>query len=175
DGAFDFANLLTDNIERIEILRGPQSTLYGSDAIGGVIQIITKKGKGRPSPYLKAEGGSLDTFKITGGINGGSERVDYSLSASRLETAGISAANEKRGNGERDGYRNTTVAAKLGLTPWSNLGLDVIVHYNNAHADLDDFKCLDSFCATSLLVDDPNSTQDTEQLFVRGQGRLSLF
>jgi vitamin B12 transporter len=175
DGAFDFANLLTDNIERIEILRGPQSTLYGSDAIGGVIHIITKKGKGRSSPYLKAEGGSLDTFKIIGGINGGSERGDYSLSASRLETAGISAANEERGNGERDGYRNTTVAARLGLTPWPTLGLNIILRYNNAHADLDEFKCLDIFCATSLLVDDPNSTQDTEQLLVRGQGQLSLF
>ena len=59
--SFDFASLATDNIERIEIVRGPGSTLYGSDALGGVINIITRKGSGKPRVTLSAEGGSFDT------------------------------------------------------------------------------------------------------------------
>lgn len=58
DGRFDFGNLVTDNIERIEIVRGSQSTLYGSDAIGGVIHIITKRGAGRPQFGIFGEGGN---------------------------------------------------------------------------------------------------------------------
>ncbi|MBM4308851.1 MAG: TonB-dependent receptor, partial [Deltaproteobacteria bacterium] len=68
--SFDFANLTVDNVERIEILRGPQSTLYGSDAIGGVINIITKKGEGKPKFSLSAEGGSFTTFRETAGVSG---------------------------------------------------------------------------------------------------------
>jgi len=62
-GGFNFADLTLDNIERIEILKGPQSTLYGSDAIGGVINIITKKGEGAIGGSLKSEFGSFATFK----------------------------------------------------------------------------------------------------------------
>ena len=62
-GQFDFANLMTDDIDRIEVVRGPQSTLYGPRALAGVIQIFTKRGEGQPSIALSAEGGSYDTFR----------------------------------------------------------------------------------------------------------------
>ncbi len=67
-GAMDFSNLLVDNIERIEVVRGPQSTLYGSDAIGGVIHIITRKGKGKPTGTARAEGGSHETYNAKAGV-----------------------------------------------------------------------------------------------------------
>jgi vitamin B12 transporter len=171
-GLFDFAHLLTDNIERIEILRGSQSTLYGSDAIGGVINIITKQGAGRAQVTTRAEGGSFGTFKVTGGVHGGEERVDYSLTASRLESEGISAADARFGNPERDGYRNTTVVGRLGLRPWANLALDATLRYHDARTEIDG-STVDAE-GRFLPIDDPNAVLYTEQLFLRGQGRLSL-
>ena len=79
DRSFDFSNITTDNIERIEIIRGPQSMLYGSDATGGVINIITKKGSGDPKLGISFEGGSYSTFKESLSLRGGSERANYSF------------------------------------------------------------------------------------------------
>ncbi|HEY4754892.1 MAG TPA: TonB-dependent receptor plug domain-containing protein, partial [Ignavibacteriaceae bacterium] len=67
---YDFASLSTDNVQSIEILRGPQSTLYGSNSLAGVINVITKKGIGKPSFSLLSEAGSYKTFKNTLGMNG---------------------------------------------------------------------------------------------------------
>ena len=65
-GAFNFADLTTDDIDRIEVVRGPQSTLYGPRALAGVIQIFTKQGTGTPGAMVAAEGGSYDTFPRMG-------------------------------------------------------------------------------------------------------------
>src|SRR5207253_9151324 len=62
-GAFNFADLVTDDIDRIKVVRGPQSTLYGPRALAGVIQIFTKQGEGTPTIMLSGEGGSYDTFR----------------------------------------------------------------------------------------------------------------
>jgi vitamin B12 transporter len=87
---FDFANLVLADIERIEVLRGPQSALYGSDAMGGVINIITKRG-GPPRATLAIEGGSFGTKEARGAVSGGNERVDYSIGFAGLDTDGFSA------------------------------------------------------------------------------------
>jgi vitamin B12 transporter len=165
--SFDFADLTVDNIERIEVVRGPQSTLYGSDAIGGVINIITKKGTGKPSGFVSAEGGSFKTFTESAGISGGTGLINYSLGISRLDTDGISAADEKDGNHEKDGYENTTFSTRLGITPAKNFDADFILRYINAEADIDN--------SGGAGGDDPNNTADTRQLFLRTQARLSLF
>jgi len=164
---FDFANVTTDNIDRIEILRGPQSTLYGSDAMGGVINIITKKGKGKPTGFLSGEYGSFKTLIGKAGVSGGNRWVNYSLGLSYWDTEGISAANEKDGNAEKDGYRNKSVSAKLGLMPKEYFDVDFIFRYTNAKADIDN--------SGGVGGDDPNNTADTEQLFFRSQARLFLF
>lgn len=165
--SFDFAHLPVDNIERIEIIRGPQSTLYGSDAIGGVIHIITKKGEGKPKFFLSAEGGSFTTFRESTGVSGGNKWVNYSLSLSRFDTDGISAANKKDGNYERDGYYNTSLSARLGFTPLENLDIDFILRYIDAKAEIDNFG--------GVGGDDPNNVQESKQFLFKTQVRLSLF
>jgi vitamin B12 transporter len=165
--AYNFAHLSTDNIERIEILRGPASALYGSDAIGGVINIITRKGQGKPSLTVSAEGGSFETHRESVSFSGGTQLYNYSLSASYRDSNGIPAARWSDGNHERDGYENINTSARLGLTPTSNFDLDFILRYVNTDTDIDN--------SGGPLGDDPNYTTEEESLFFRTQARLFLF
>lgn len=138
-GAFDFANLTVDNIERIEILRGPQSTLWGADAVGGVINVITKKGRGTPSHSISFEGGSFGTFKESIQSSGALGKFDYSIAASRIDSDGFSSANEDRGNSEDDGYENTTVSTKLGYNFQGNGRAEIIARYTRSLFQFDTF------------------------------------
>ncbi len=115
DGAYNFANLTSDNIEKIEILRGSQSMLWGSDAMGGVINITTKRGRGKPNISGFAEYGSFVTIREGASLTGKKGPVDFSGSISRWDTAGFSAINYRRGAAERDGYHNWQGSAKLGM------------------------------------------------------------
>jgi vitamin B12 transporter len=88
-GAFNFANLSTTGIERIEVVRGPQSALFGSDAIAGVVQIFTHRGTSEglsPAPIALIEGGTFSTFRYGGGIQGKNRRMDYAALFSRMDT-----------------------------------------------------------------------------------------
>lgn len=163
---FNFANLTTDNIERIEVLRGPQSPLYGSDAIGGVINIITRRGRGKPHVVLTGETGSFGTIRGAVEASGGTGRSNYSLSLSHFDTDGISAADERDGNTEKDGYTNTTWSGKVGIEPSDSLALDLIFRYSDAKADLDNFG--------GAFGDDPDHVSGTKELIMRGQGTISL-
>ena len=115
-GEFNFANLTVDNVEKIEIVRGAQSTLWGADAMGGVVNITTKRGRGP----LKAGGffeyGSFNTLREGGHVSGGKGPVDFSLTLSRWDTTGISQSNYRRGASERDAYRNWQASSRLGVT-----------------------------------------------------------
>ncbi|GAB6068724.1 TonB-dependent receptor [Methylothermus subterraneus] len=167
-GLFDFAHLTVDAIERIEILRGPQSSLYGADAIGGVIQIFTKQGQGKPKASLRAEGGSFGTYRVLGESSGRLDAFGYSLTASQLKSHGFSAADRHfAGNREDDGYRNTTVSAKISFAPSERLTLDGTTRYSRAEADVDN--CGGARC------DDPNARAFTDQVFSSLSGRLTLF
>ena len=104
-GEFDFSNLILTDIERIEVLRGPQSALYGSDAMGGVINILTRKGQGAPKFRLQAEGGSFGTKSVSGSVSGGNDVVSYAFGASTYHTAGFSSY----------GYR---VGRLKSIVPW---------------------------------------------------------
>ena len=114
-GNFDFANLTTDNIERIEILRGAQSMLWGADAMAGVINITTKRGTGAPSASSFFEYGSFSSIREGGQVSGKTGAVDYSVALSRWDYTGFSAVNYRRGASERDGFHNWQTSARLGV------------------------------------------------------------
>ena len=135
DRSFDFANLTTNNIERIEIVRGPQSTLYGSDAMAGVINIITQKGTGKLKVEGYFEGGSHNTFRESFGLSGTAlDKLDYSFSATRLDSAGISRAHN---GSENDPYHNTALSTKLGYKVFDNAELSLSVNYTDARISTD--------------------------------------
>lgn len=133
-GSYDFANLTVDNIDRIEIIRGPQSTLYGSDAMAGVINIISKEGKGSLQWQISGEGGTYNTKKISLSASGSSEKTNYSFSASRFKTDGFSVAKDLD---EDDGYENTSFSGKVGLNFSESLDIDLGISYSEATSDLD--------------------------------------
>ncbi len=167
NGAFDFANLQTDNIERIEVVRGAASAAYGSDAMGGVINVITKKGQGATKYTATAEGGSYDTWKTTGAISGSTERINYSLDASRMETAGFSAADHTMGNTDPNGHRNNTVSGRSGIKVNDNLDLGLTLRYNEGKTFNDD-------CG-GVSCDNTGNYNTFNELFTRGFGHLKLF
>jgi vitamin B12 transporter len=162
--SFDLAHLTLDNVERIEILRGPQSTLYGSDALGGVVNIITKKRRGKPKLSLSSVGGSYGTIITSGEISGSTERIHYSLGTSYFRSEGFSAAraNYER-NEEKDGYRNLSLWGRLGFRLFDNLDVDLIVRTLNTKIDIDNFG--------TAQDDDPNNVQDYDALFIKTQIR----
>ena len=114
-GNFNFANLTTDNIERIEVLRGAQSMLWGADSMGGVINITTKKGAGAPSASAFFEYGSFSSIREGGQASGKTGPVDFSVALSRWDYTGFSAVNYRRGASERDGFHNWQTSARLGV------------------------------------------------------------
>ncbi len=162
--SFDLAHLTLDNVERIEILRGPQSTLYGSDAIGGVVNIITKKGKGKPKLSLSSVGGSYGTIITSGGISGSTKKIHYSLGTSYFRSEGFSAARaDIEGNGEKDGYRNLSLWGRFGFRLFDNLDVDLILRTMKTQTDIDNFG--------TAQDDDPNNVQDYNALFIKTQIR----
>ncbi|PYJ49496.1 MAG: hypothetical protein DME87_09395, partial [Verrucomicrobia bacterium] len=120
-GQFDFANLMTDDIDRIEVVRGPQSTLYGPRALAGVIQIFTKRGNGPPTITLNSEVGSYDTFREWSQSDGKIDNFDYSVGASRLDTDNARPNNN---------YRNTAGIADVGWSPNEQLRIGSLFTYS---------------------------------------------
>ena len=108
-GAFDFADLTTGNVERIEIVRGPASVLYGSDAVTGVIQVFTRTGSGAPRVSGAARAGTYGSAEYEAGLAGGGARAGYSVSMSRFRSDGLYPYNNE--------YRNTVVSSRVHVAP----------------------------------------------------------
>ncbi|MEE4608752.1 MAG: TonB-dependent receptor [Desulfobacteraceae bacterium] len=172
----DLANLTTDNIERIEIVRGPQSVLYGSNATAGVINIITRKGKDKPEIYAGTEAGSYNTWKAYGGASGELGGVfNFALAASQTETGGFSIANadndripQGTNSDEDDGWRNTTFSGRLGLDIEDRFAFGVTLRHMDSTVDADDFDFAGYAVDNSFGPGRPeDSYQDSEQTFFR--------
>jgi len=119
-GQFDFANLTTDDIDRIEVVRGPQSTIYGPRALAGVVQLFTKQGIGTPGVTVSSEGGSYDTFREALQSDGKIGGFDYSIGASRIDTDNARPNNQ---------YRNTDGIANAGWSPNEQLRIGGLFAY----------------------------------------------
>ena len=146
-GAFNFADLVTDDIDRIEVVRGPQSTLYGPRALAGVIQIFTKQGEGTPTIMLSGEGGSYDTFREWLESEGKIDQFDYSIGASRIDTDNARPNNQ---------YRNSAVIANVGWSPNEQFRISSLFTYSLSDTGnpntIFDPKPLDNFLTERWLI-----------------------
>ena len=137
-GSFDWSSISVDQIERIEIVRGARTSLYGSDAIGGIIQIFTRK---NDSPYASITYGSNDTKRASAGFSKKIEKTRLSLNVSAEDSDGFSASNQKAGeftyDPDDDGYLKKSVSAALShqFTDHTKAGLDVFYSKNKADFD----------------------------------------
>jgi vitamin B12 transporter len=118
-GATSLEAIPLDQIDRIEILRGPASSLYGADAIGGVVQVFTRRGTGAPSGNVSVGYGSYRTWDVKGGMSGATGPVQYALQAAAKGSNGFSTITNPANflfNPDPDGYSNRSVSANLGFT-----------------------------------------------------------
>lgn len=138
-GGYNFARLDTENIERIEVLKGPQSTLWGTDAIGGVVSITTKSPEEGLGGGVFSEFGSFNTFRGGASVEGANDVSDFRLAVVRTSSDGISKADEDNGNSEDDSYDALTLSGKGGLNlgDTTRLGFDIL--WTDAESEFDSF------------------------------------
>jgi vitamin B12 transporter len=170
-GTFNFEHVLTWDIDRVEIVRGPQSGLYGGDAIGGVINIITKQGSGPAQFAGSLEGGTFGTLNQNFRVGGASERFNYYFDFAHFQSNDtpvtpadlVPAGRSVQG----DAYDNKTYSARFGAVLTDNFDLGLVTRYVDTSLRFtgDDF----------LGPEDLKSTEDDQQLFTRGTAHLVLF
>ena len=135
--SFDFGSLLALDIERIEVLRGPQSGLYGADAIGGVIAITTKKGNGPPRVAGTIEGGSFQTFNQFASLSGSQDRFSYALNAAHTHVGATKVTPDRILPAGRQSFPNSndnqTYSSKLGYDINQNVSLNWVGQIGRAH------------------------------------------
>jgi len=169
---FDLGQLLTADIQQIEVLRGPQSGLYGADAIGGVISIITKKGEGPPRATGMIEGGSFGTFNQTAALSGAQDRINYAFNVAHFRSTDTPVTPvELLPPGQKaigNNYDNMTYSTKLGADVSENLTLNGVARYTDATL---------RFTTDSGFPSFPNAAQSTQivhQFLTRGEAVWSV-
>jgi vitamin B12 transporter len=172
--AFDFSQILASNIARVEVLRGPASGLYGSDAIGGVINIITKAGSGPPHVYGTLEGGSFDTFNQTTGLSGSSGRFTYNFDFSHYHSGATDVTPSgliPGGTFNPDYYDSRSFSTKLGAQLTDNFDVGAVLRY----VDTDLNSTSDDFSSFPPVPEAQQSYSRNHELFTRGFAHLTSF
>ena len=169
--AFNFAHLLSADVERIEVLRGPQSALWGSDSIGGVVNIITRGSQGGLSGDIGGEAGSFGTTQLRGHLGGQTEAVDFGLSATSFATDGI---NVSRMGDEKDGYENLTLNGKLDIDVTERFRLETSVRFVDADTESDNQDFAFPPTPSQGLAIDTDTRREVEQLYGQARGELTL-
>lgn len=159
-GGYNLGNLLVGDISRIEVLRGPQSVLWGSQAIGGVVNIVTAQPTRPIEESFDIEAGSRNTVSARAAIGGKQGPLTFRLGAQTFYTDGISVISPDFGGVERDGYENQSVTGRAELQIADGISAEVRGYYSNDRTDLD-----------STTADTPDYTRNTE--FV-GYGGLNV-
>ncbi len=168
-GGFDFGLLPADNVDRVEIVRGGLSSLYGSDAIGGVINIITRRGEGDPRLIVFSEGGSQETMKHGARFGGEVAGTDFSLSYSRLDSAGLRPGPFDH-NYDRENHFSALIGRDFGPEddPRARLQATFNASTQELQSPLDfpfgfDFAAVPPFVPPSFQTYDPDN--DTRRVF----------
>ena len=171
DGRIDLSHLYIGDVERIEVLHGPQSTLYGSDAIGAVIQIFTRKGSGKTTLSGTLEGGSFDTFNQYAYLRGATPQLSYTFNVQHTDTDGVSSLSGefRQPNGvlDDDGNESLTLSSRLVYDFTEMLQFDFSGRYTKTDNDLD--------LNVYPVQDDSDSDNTSEQVILGLNTRLSLF
>jgi vitamin B12 transporter len=163
---FDFSTLSASHIVRIEVYRGPQSVRFGAGALGGVINIITKEGRGPFGGEYFFEAGSFKTKRVAVAASARKGILGYSLAAEGFETDGFSAASREDGNYEKDSASFGSVSGKVVLSNNSTTRVESTLRYAQAEAELDR--------GGGSGADDPNNESSGDQLIagLSGQTRF---
>ena len=138
-GGFNFGPALTGNIARVEVVRGSQSVLYGSQAIGGVVNLITREPTEDLGVFARAEYGERDTAELVGNVSGKFGPVGVSVGGNYYRTDGISAFSEARGGTEPDGFESLGANAKFDIALGENFSIDLRGFYADSETEIDGF------------------------------------
>lgn len=174
---FEFGHLLADDIERIEVLRGPQSGLYGSDAIGGVISIITKRGQGPAKVAATVEGGTFNTFNQAASLRGSKDKFDYAFNVIHFRAADTPVTPPELLPPGRAAignfYENTTASTKLGLDVSENFRLNYVGRYTEGELRFTGDEFLPpTFLGVPRAI---QSAQDIKQFYTRAEAVVTGF